>query len=159
MFEVVDNFLDKKYFEELQNIMLGDSFPWYYNNGISNKNDPKDFYYFTHIFYIENSANSSGYDMWKNFLKKIDCKALIRIKANMYNNVNKKRKNKLHIDYPYSHKGCLFYLNSNNGETYFKNKKVIPKENRVVFFDPSEPHSSSLCTDEKRRITINFNYF
>ena len=159
MFKVVDNFLDKDYFNQIKNFILSEEFPWYYNDRISNKNDPKDFYYFTHIFYIENSANSSGYDMWKNFLKKIDCKALIRIKANMYNNVNKKRKNKLHIDYPYSHKGCLFYLNSNNGETYFKNKKVIPKENRVVFFDPSEPHSSSLCTDEKRRITINFNYF
>jgi len=159
MFEVVDNFLDKKYFEELQNIMLGDSFPWYYNNRISNKNDPKDFYYFTHIFYIDNSINSNEYDIWKNFLKKINCKALIRLKANMYNNINKKTKHKLHVDYPYSHKGCLFYLNSNNGETYFKNKKVTPKENRVVFFDPSEPHSSSSCTDKNIRITINFNYF
>ncbi len=31
--------------------------------------------------------------------------------------------------------------------------------NRILFFDPSEEHSSSLCTDQKRRITINFNYF
>ena len=159
MFKVVDNFLDKDYFNEIKNFILSEEFPWYYNNGISSENDPKDFYYFTHIFYIEDSANSKGFNIWKNFLKKIDCKSLIRIKANMYNNINKKIKHKLHVDYPYSHKGCLFYLNSNNGETYFKNKKVTPKENRVVFFDPSEPHSSSLCTDENIRITINFNYF
>ena len=159
MFKVIDNFLDKKYFNEIKNFILSEEFPWYYNEYISDKNDPKDFYYFTHVFYNENSANSSAYSIWKNFLKKIDCKALIRIKANMHNNLNKKRKNKLHVDYPYSHKGCLFYLNSNNGETYFKNKKVLPKENRAVFFDPSIPHSSSLCTDKKRRITINFNYF
>jgi hypothetical protein len=159
MVEVIDNFLDKEYFNKIKNFILSEEFPWYYNDRISNKNDPKDFYYFTHAFYTENSENSSAYNIWEKFLKKIDCKALIRIKASMYNNINKKRKNKPHVDYPYSHKGCLFYLNSNNGETYFKNKKVLPKENRAVFFDPSIPHSSSLCTDEKRRITINFNYF
>jgi len=159
MFEVIDNFLDKEYFNKIKNFILSEEFPWYYNDRISNKNDPKDFYYFTHVFYTKNSANSNAYNIWEKFLKKIDCKALIRIKANMYNNINKKRKNKSHVDYSYSHKGCLFYLNSNNGETYFKNKKVLPKENRAVFFDPSIPHSSSLCTDEKRRITINFNYF
>ena len=48
---------------------------------------------------------------------------------------------------------------NNSHTTHFKNKKVLPKENRAVFFDPSIPHSSSLCTDEKRRVTINFNYF
>ena len=159
MFEVVDNFLDKNYFNEIKNFILSQEFPWYYNDRISNKNDPKNFYYFTHVFYIENSLNSDAYNIWKNFLKKIDCKALIRIKASMYNNINEKRKNKPHVDYPYSHKGCLFYVNSNNGETYFKNKKVLPKENRAVFFDPSIPHARALCTDEKRRVTINLNYF
>ena len=54
------------------------------------------------------------------------------------------------------HKGCLFYLNNNNGFTSFGKEKVNPKENRVVFFNPNEEHSSSLCTDKKRRININF---
>ena len=159
MFEVKDNFLDKNYFKEIKNFILSEEFPWYYNDSISSQKDPKKFYYFTHTFYNQNTVNSGGYNIWKKFLEKINCKALIRIKANLYNNINVKRKNKLHKDYPYSHKGCLLYLNSNNGETYFKNKKVITKENRVVFFDPSIPHSSSLCTDKERRITINFNYF
>ena len=38
-------------------------------------------------------------------------------------------------------------------------EKIIPKANRAVFFDPSQPHSSSPCTDRKRRVNINFNYF
>ena len=37
-------------------------------------------------------------------------------------------------------------------------KKIKPKENRAVFFNPSIEHCSSTCTDEKRRITINVNY-
>jgi len=159
MFEVVDNFLDKDYFNKIKNFILSDEFPWYYNNHISSKNDPKYFFYFTHTFYKDNMVNSNSHNVWQNFLKKINCKALIRIKASMYVNINQKRKNKSHVDYAYPHKGCLFYINSNNGETHFKNKKVTPKENRAVFFDPSIPHSSSLCSDEKRRVTINFNYF
>ena len=44
-------------------------------------------------------------------------------------------------------------------DDYFKDKKVLPKANRAVFFRPHELHSSSVCTNQKRRITINFNYF
>ena len=157
--KVIDNFLDKDYFNKIKDIILSDNFSWYYNDSITSKNDPKHFFYFTHNFYNENKTHSNFFNIWEAFLKKIDCKALIRIKGSMYINVNEKRKNKSHVDYPYTHKGCLFYLNSNNGKTYFKNKIVTPKENRAVFFDPSVPHSSSLCTDQKRRITINFNYF
>ena len=35
MVEVIDNFLDKEYFKEIQNIMLGGDFPWYYNRYIT----------------------------------------------------------------------------------------------------------------------------
>ncbi len=160
MIKVVDNFLDKEYFNELKEFIFSDNFPWYYNNCITDKNDPKNYFYFTHVFYSPDSfQNSNHFLMWKKFLKKINCKALIRIKAGMYVNVDKKRKHETHIDYDFPHKGCLFYINDNNGETHFENKKVKPKENRAVFFDPHKPHASSVCTDQKRRIVINFNYF
>ena len=74
-------------------------------------------------------------------------------------NLKSKRKNKPHVDYTFEHKGCLFYINTNNGATFFEKEKVLPKENRVVFFQPHKLHSSSLCTDQKRRLVINFNYF
>ena len=71
---------------------------------------------------------------------------------------NSKEKNDLHTDYSFKHKGCLLYRNDNNGATYFKGKTVEAKANRAVLFDPSIPHSSSLCDDQKRRVTVNFNY-
>ena len=127
--QIVDNFLDKNEFNNINSIITGDNFPWYYNN------------------------------LWETFLIKIKCKSIMRIKGNLYLNNNIKKINKPHKDYEFKHKGCIYYINSNNGATYFGKKKVIPKANRAVFFDPSEEHSSSLCTDQKRRITINFNYF
>ena len=159
MFKVIDNFLDEQYFKEIKDTISSFDFPWFYNDCISDKNDPKNYYYFIHLFYQANNQNSNYYPMWNKFLQKIDCKAVIRIKGNMYMNVGKKRKHKKHTDYPYSHKGCLLYINDNDGDTYFEKENVQAKANRVVFFDPSKPHSSSACSDQKRRLTVNFNYF
>ena len=159
MIKVVDNFLDKEEFKNIKDIICGSGFPFYFNDSITDDNDPLGYYYFTHVFFNNNAPGSSFFSLWENFLKKIDCKSLIRIKGSMYMNINKKRKNRPHTDFNFPHKGCLFYINTNNGETHFGNKKVMPKENRAVFFDPHELHSSSLCTDQDRRIVINFNYF
>jgi len=159
MTKVVDNFLPEQEFFKIQNIICGNSFPFYYHDKITDENDPIDYYYFIHLFFIDNEPNSNYFNLWKSFLKKIECRALIRIKGNMYPGSKKKIIHRPHKDYDYPHKGCLFYMNDNNGATYFKDKKVLPKANRAVFFKPHELHSSSVCTNQKRRITINFNYF
>ena len=165
MFKIVDNFLDENYFNELKKVILGDSFPWYYNDVITNAKDSQDKLYFTHSFYNDlDSPHDPGvgsryFYILKPFLNHIKCKSIIRIKANLHLNKNKKQIHQSHVDYSFSHKGCLLYLNDNNGFTYFEKESVEPKANRVVFFNPSKKHSSSLCTDKKRRVNINFNYF
>ena len=50
-------------------------------------------------------------------------------------------------------------MNTNNGYTLFKNKKINSVENRIVLFNSDESHSSTNTTDCKSRIVINFNYF
>ena len=159
MIKVIDNFLDKKEFKDIQKLMYSTDFPFFYNDSITDDDDPSDHYYFTHMFYNNNQLMSRWFNIWENFLKKIECNALLRIKGSMYVNINEKRKHKPHRDYNFPHKGCLFYMNTNNGGTYFKEQIVLPKENRVVFFNPYELHASSLCTDQNRRLVINFNYF
>jgi len=165
MFEVKDNFLDKEDFNKIQKVIFSNDFPWYYQAGITSKKDFKDKFYFTHKFYRDldpqytPGVSSDYFYLLKNFLIKIECKSIIRIKANLYLNQNKKQIHQSHYDYSFLHKGCLLYLNDNNGLTYFGKKSVQPKANRVVFFHPNEEHSSSLCTDESRRVNINFNYF
>jgi membrane peptidoglycan carboxypeptidase len=57
-------------------------------------------------------------------------------------------------------KTSIFYINSNNGYTRFKNKKMIKsKENRLLSFNTDMEHTGSTCTDENVRIVINLNYF
>ena len=157
--KVVDNFLDKNEFTKIKDVLMSNNFPWFYQDVISSPNDQKDHYYFTHIFFDENKACSDWFNLWENFLSKIECKALIRVKGNLHVRHSQVRTNKKHADYPYAHKGCLFYINKNNGYTLFDKERVLPKENRAVFFNPNEPHQSSRCSDQNIRMNINFNYF
>ena len=53
----------------------------------------------------------------------------------------------------------IFYLNTNNGWTQFKKGgKVKCVENRLVTFDSNLEHAGVTCTDQKRKVVINFNY-
>tara|TARA_R110000744_G_scaffold41174_1_gene93234 strand:+ start:118 stop:591 length:474 start_codon:yes stop_codon:yes gene_type:complete len=156
--DIIDNFLDKTEFKQIQEIIMGDEFPWYYNKHISTSTDNKHFYFFSHNF-LKNEVKSELFGLWKNFLKKLNYKALIRIKGGLYPSHPEVRPNNFHVDFPFKHKGCIFYINNNNGPTVIGKKSIFPKENRAVLFDPSLPHKSSLCSNQQVRVTITFNYF
>jgi len=154
--KVIDNFLEKKEFKMIQDVLLNNDFAWFCNKNMTFSNDND--LYFTHKFYNTPTSISNKFYLFENMIKKFKFKSLIRVKANLYIRENKKRKHADHADYPFKHKGCLFYINNNNGETYFEKEKVMPVANRAVFFDPSKKHSSSSCSDSPIRVTINFNY-
>tara|TARA_Y100000310_G_scaffold168719_1_gene168794 strand:- start:838 stop:1311 length:474 start_codon:yes stop_codon:yes gene_type:complete len=156
--DIIDNFLDKTEFKHIQKIIMSTDFPWYYNSHVSDSKDVKHFYYFFHLFF-KNEARSPFFSLWKPFLKKLDYKALIRIKGGLYPSHPSVRPHHSHVDYRFKHKGCLFYINSNDGPTVIENKTILPKENRAVFFDSSIPHNSSQCSDQQVRVTVSFNYF
>ena len=63
-----------------------------------------------------------------------------------------------HQDYPFSHCGAVFSLNSCDGGTFIQNEFVKAEENRIVLFDPFTPHSSTTCTDAQARFNINLNW-
>ena len=157
--QVIDNFLDKDDFNKIQSCMVSNYFPWFYSDHVSYEND-KGKFYFTHNFYKDLKPQSSFFPMLDNLLNKLEIKSLIRIKGNLHIKSDKFKYNNFHTDYSFTHKGCILYINDNNGFTYFKesDKKVKPKENRIVLFDPSIEHKSSRCSDSKTRVNININY-
>ena len=42
--QVVDNFLDKQDFINIKNMMLGNQFPWFYHNYVSDKKETDKFF-------------------------------------------------------------------------------------------------------------------
>ena len=162
MYEICNNFLDTKTFNELRDLIISNrDFPWFHELKVNAfQNNESLFSYFTHTFYLKNAINSNRYDNVLPFLEKLEIKALIRVVANLYVKTDKIETHPFHIDYEFPHKGALLSLNTCNGGTILKNnKKIKSLENTVIFFDPSKPHASTSATDVKGRFYILVNYF
>jgi len=158
-YKIVDNFLPKQEFLNIKNKMLGSNFSWYLNRYVAQFTS-KDGFYFTHTFYKNNHSNSNEFNLLLPILNKLNIRSLIRAKANLYSKTDKIFEHDKHIDMGFSHRGFIFYINTNNGFTRLENgKKIESIENRGLFFDSSKLHNSSTCTDESMRVNINFNYF
>jgi hypothetical protein len=158
--KIIDNFLDLEDFKRISNFMLGENFPWFYHSEVTNENEYSENYYFTHQFYWKYNITSSFFEHLTPLIEKINPLSLIRIKGNLYPNINKFVVHDPHTDFPDHHLGAIFYINTNNGKTIIDKKYEISSiSNRLLLFNPSIEHQSTNCTDEKCRININFNYF
>ena len=166
-YKIIDNFLTDEEFETIrENVIVSGGFPWYTGIGVA-KDNANDGCYFTHVFYNNFGVTSNHFVLLEPILNRINPIALIRIKANFYPTTPKIVYHGYHVDIldyednPVSCKGCLFYLNSNDGKTIFENGDEIESvANRALIFDSSMMHQSTTCTDDVMgRFNINFNYF
>ena len=155
---IFKNFLPKKDFNKLKNYIMSDYFPWYYNDFVLEKKD--NFFQFTFVFLDEKGINCSKeiMNIINIVLSKIKYNKLTAVKANLLTKTKNIIEHGFHIDQNIGTTGIL-YLDNSNGYTKFENgKKIKSEENKYVEFDSTLKHTGSSCTDEKRRIVINFNY-
>jgi len=165
--KVYRNMLPNKEFKDLKEYFFSANFPWYYNSNVvySDKDgiseDKKNFQ-FTHAFYMNDRINSEHFKILTPLLKIINPLTVVRIKANLLIRTPKNIEHGYHTDYDKnSHKLTtgIFYLNTNDGYTKFKNNKIVKSEaNKYIEFEGQESHTGSTCTDENIRVVINFNY-
>jgi hypothetical protein len=160
-YEVIDNFLPQDIFEVIKNHFMGHILPWYYQSSVATLDSEKDPpFYFTHALFVDYKANSDAFNLIFPLIQKIEPKALIRIKANLYPNSPSIIEHDWHTDFPSEHKAAIFYINTNNGFTILEDgTKIQSVANRLLKFDGSKLHKSTTCTDEKVRVNIGFNYF
>ena len=153
---IVDNFINKKECNQINEIFLSRNFPWYYSK---DQTSPKDSSFMFHIFYKENQINTHYYNLVEPILNKLKPKKILHIRANLC--LKRPSKCNWHVDKwsPHlKHTTAIYYINTNNGYTEFKNKKVKCKKNRIVVFDASKKHRAQIQTDKDVRMVINFNY-
>jgi len=156
--KIIDNFLPKEEFKQIQEYMLSNNFPYYFNSFVANEADNKNFY-FNHNIYKDYRPRSEFFDALKNVYIKLNVNALIRVKANCFPKTQKLIEYGDHVDYRFKHKGALFSINTCNGGTIVGEKFIPSVENRMLLFDSSKKHRSTNCTDEQCRVNINFNFF
>jgi len=159
-YEVIDNFLDKTDFLKIQKSFLDNmSCSWHMSDGIS-ETGSSDGVYFIHFLFFDNKIQSNKYSDVFPIMEKLKIKHPERIKVNLYTKSDTLVKHGSHVDSGISTKGCIFYLNTNDGFTILDGDIGVKSiENRLLIFDPKKPHSSTNCTDRNYRSTINFNYF
>jgi hypothetical protein len=161
LFEIKDNFLPQKNFENIRNFILNQNFSWNLTSVVSNEEENlpvNSSYYFTHDFWSGFHTEPEA-QIFAPILNEIECRAIIRIKGNLYPSTEKIIHHMDHIDYEFPHRGAIFYLNSNNGFTVIDGKKIESVENRLLLFNPTILHHSTTCTDNKCRLNVNFNFF
>ena len=174
-YEVIDNFLDKENFDNLVTLITDKgrtegsvyageaNMPWFFQPTftVHDRNSlPNDkLFYMTHNFYDHNVPTSHFYDKLFPLLEKLEVRGLLRIKANLYPFTETFYEHPMHTDYPFSHSGALFSLNTCDGYTKLKDgTKIDSVANRMLLFDPGEEHCSTTTTNVSARININMNY-
>ena len=159
--QIIDNVLDKEQLELIQKATnLNSNLAWFYADHVSVEN-ANDGFYFVHNVYANDQPLSEYYHLIKElFQPHLNWITLLKCKVNLFPKSECLIQYGFHIDQPFKHKDAVFYLNTNNGYTEFKDgTKVESKANRLLLFENNEEHASTNCTDEYARFNINFNYF
>ncbi len=165
--EVIDNFIPEDQFNTIYKTMYeGDDFEWFFTDGLIYKGQP-DKFMFNHVIVSSTKGiNSRHFDMLDPVLLKLGSYRIFRIKANLTIGTKEHEPAGFHVDgfdkdYGYLDNSltAVYYINTCNGYTEFKTgEKVKSVSNRMLIFDSETEHQGVTCTDEKRRVLINFNY-
>ena len=161
--KVIEKFLPTYKYKQLENVMLGDKFPWYYNKSTDYKDGIS---MFTHNIFIDGQGVSTIYKDMENILDglsaHIDFEEIVRIKANLYTNRNKELKMGKHKDFSdmKDYYSCVYQLNGNNGKTVIEDGDESHEistsvGNQMLIFDGDTNHYGTTQTDEEARIVIN----
>lgn len=159
--KIIDNFLPQNVLNNIQELMIGDKFGWFYSDWVGNPLDDEDDYYLHHFY--EDGMIKSAY--FERIMIPILCRMsfqfndLHRARANMYTQKEDVFIHDLHNDVDNKHVVGLFSLNTNNGFTMFDDGRRFKSiANRMLIFDGSQRHCSVTQTDTNIRYNININF-
>jgi hypothetical protein len=159
---VIENFLPLNIHQELQQIIMGSNFPWFFNSKVSSdyqSDSINDFIFFHHLYAPDGIKSNFFYNVLIPILGKLNFNYIIRSKINLYTRKEKQLQHDFHIDQEKEHMVALYSINTNNGSTVFENgKKVSSIANQIIIFNGKLNHASCVQTDEQTRVNININF-
>jgi hypothetical protein len=168
--KIIDNFCSEQEHKEILSLLSGREFPWFWSDDIVGYDDEitdNSKWQLQHYFYGNFEPRSPHYNLIANYMlsKLPKVTSVIRIKANLNPYTGKQNfKSMFHTDQPFlKHKevikSALYYLNTNNGYTLFKDgTKIESVANRIIIFPEHLKHTGVESTNTKQRLVINFNY-
>ena len=163
--KVIDDFLSPSEYEQVRDYLLGNHIRWKFNDRKVAPGD--DQIQFTHRCFepqrfpvsIERTMKELDPLMIK-LVSDHNLDLMVRIKVNMEPKTAEPVESLLHTDTNQYNKTAIYYVNTNNGYTRFKDgTKVDSIANRIVIFDAQTEHGGVTQTDEHVRVVVNINYF
>ena len=169
MIQVIDDYLKPEEHELIKSYVMGendrgnikDSFLWQWQVE-SCDGHPQ----FCHLLYSNYLVHSQYFEMVRPILNKEEMVSIAKIKANLLTRTEDVvvYDKCFHQDFsPESSKIMItgiYYVNNNNGYTLFEDgTKVESVANRYLRFSGDLRHTGTSCSDEDRRVLINFNYY
>ena len=154
---IYKNFVSKEHCNKINKVFLSLDFPWFYLK----QQTANDSSFMFHCFYRDDQINSSFYYLVEPIINKLNPTKIINIRSAL--SLKRPMKSEWHSDFknrkvvPTS-KVAIYYVNTNNGYTAFKNKKVKCIKNQIAVFDGGLKHQANYQTDTDTRMVINFNY-
>ena len=164
--KIEDNFLKQEEFDKIQKLMGEPSpFPWFYADRIVFEDDV-DKFQFIHAFYDNHMPMSPFSNELDSIINIIQPFSIVKIRAKLLTRTPEIVESTFHVDIPLSEENLkqwttsIFYINTNNGYTKFEDGTIVESvANRMLSFPANMKHCGTSCTNERRRIVINFNYF
>ena len=164
--KIEDNFLKQEEFDKIQKLMGEPSpFPWFYADRIVFEDDV-DKFQFIHAFYDNHMPMSPFTNELDSIINIIQPFSIVKIRAKLLTRTPEIVESTFHVDIPLLEENLkqwttsIFYINTNNGYTKFEDGTIVESvANRMLSFPANMKHCGTSCTDERRRIVINFNYF
>jgi hypothetical protein len=161
--QVYDNFLTKEMYNYLESEITSSYFPWYFNSTVTYDYKDSDFnFQFTHTFHQNNEISSDWFYLLEPFIDKLKIDKILKAKANLLTRSDQIKIFDLHVDTDIESlnaKTAIYYINSNNGFTLFKDQtRIASVANRLLLFDKNYLHTGTTCTDQKSRCVININF-
>ena len=163
---ILHNVLKQADYDALKEQMLGEFFPWYWNNYINEPDEAIGGFQLIHTFYAYEKPQSSALHIVQNILNAftektgLRIKTIYRIKANLnprdssqHLNVEDLKHTDMDDDKWVS---LLYYVNDSDGATVFEDEEVLPKGNSLVMFKSNSRHAGKCPVIHKRKVVINF---
>lgn len=162
---VLDDYLDQDLFQRILASIRAESFPWERSRVLRPapvQLSPEDNMQYVHGFFLNSPRHqyqSKQFDIIRPIIERLNPTELIKAKLNLTPRRDRHIEYGLHLDTRRAGATtAVFYLNSNNGYTYFDpGEKIRSVANRMVLFDSARQHTGASCTDEGFRLVLNIN--
>lgn len=177
--KIIDDSIPSWMQNQLHSICLSPKFYWQFLNDSTfpngnltiSENRIKKYPSFCHLAIMNGESKTKIVPPIISIIKRIsdegnlNVDSIHRVRFGMYLPIiNSSLHNNIHTDMEEPHTVCLYYVNDSDGDTFFFDddnqiiERITPKKGRMVIFDGSILHASSMPVQSDYRISLNINY-